>query len=517
MKLRHWILFCLLVWSPQAATYYISYSTGSDSNDGSEGSPFQHNPYMKTATANAAAAKGNNNVYLHLRGDTWTTTNFQMRIIHSNTFHGAYGVGNFPLFDFQHTLISDAAGLNSNFKAAAILISGVASTNCDYTTIADLELANLRGRRDQGTGDDYTGIWNICLRGTNSNFLTVSNCLIHDWSLATPVSAGQDGGEHGGIGGKDLISGGITGGRNVRVINTWIHCANQTNKVGVAIKMSGVFSNTIVNDVSIGLLGGGTIVDSFWFNTGMPAADPTGHENHIYNQEISTISGNIFSNIYSAGIYDNSASFRTASSTHYNTNTGVGCTRIFNNIIIMNSGAFGACVDMNAQNLTGGTPEGSTNTAVLVYGNTLVRNANNACVLLNTQAQEPGQKFGLVLMADNHLINSTGTSTAVVLPQESVIETIITFNNLTQSVATASTYGYTLANTYRPIDSTVPTYRTGSSLALVPFNLTIDVDGNLRNDPPDIGGYEFTVPAPPAGLNWGVPNVTIGNLIILKP
>lgn len=525
MKLRHWILFCMLVWGAQAATYYIDYDGGSDSNDGlTTGTAFQHGPFMKSATGNSASARGNNNTYIYKGGVTWTVTNFQMLITRSNTVHRSdeswYSGGSYarPVFDFQRTIVIDASGQSNNYRAAGILLSGVGSTNVSGTLLADLELKEYRGRRNNGTGDDYTGTFAVCMRGGDSgqlNGITLSNLYIHDWMMSNPTVAGTDSGENGAIGSKDLT--GSAPMQNLLVINCHLHTENETDKVGKAIDVFGTFFSNNVHHVAQSFMGSGTVVSNFFWNTGMPAADPDAHENTFYNQGISKVYNNVFSNFFSAGAYDNSGCFRTGSSTHYDTNTGAGCTIYRNNIFIANSGAFGAPLDMDFQNLSGGTPAGVTNTAVIAINNIFVRPANNLpAINCSSQVQRPGQKLGLLWLANNHVINLNGSS-VVQLFTDSVIEPIISFNQLTQTVATASSYGYTLANLYAPTSAAVPTYRTGSPLPGAPFLVLTDIVGNARNDPPDIGAWEYTVAPPVAGLTWTVPNAIVGQTIILKP
>src|SRR4029079_10304354 len=92
-----------------------------------------------------------------------------------------------PLFDFENTQLSV-----HGFSAGA----GVHVTGANIT-FDGLEMARHRAPLTAG-GDNSYGCVTLLLDGTPSN-VTITNCLIRDWSLPTPITPGTDGGGGGGI------------------------------------------------------------------------------------------------------------------------------------------------------------------------------------------------------------------------------------------------------------------------------------------------------------------------------
>ena len=105
--------------------------------------------------------------------------------------------------------------------------------------------------------------------------------------------------------------------------------------------------------------------------------------------------------------------------------------------------------------------------------------------------------LGFLLVANNHIVNNTGGSSAVSLPQASVTNTIQIYNNVTQTVATATSQGFTIVDLLEPQSDTTALYRTGTPMSVSPYNLLTDRLGVDRSVPPDIGSYQYGATPPP--------------------
>ena len=238
----------------QAATYYIDYSVGSDVNNGtSKAAPWKRHPYMKGFAGSYAHTAGDR--FIFKGGVTWPVTVFQFHIIaggSSDSNRDYYGVDKTwfqgtawtrPLFDFQNTLI--ATGWSQ--------ASGVNIDNSSYITIDNLEMANHRAP----LSINGVSSWGTCtlLIYNASNYITISNCLIRDWDLPTPVPNGSDGG--GGI--YYLGTGGSIG---IVVANCILHQAGTPLKCGRALSFYGEVAYTEVYKTVNVFIGSGNVHDN---------------------------------------------------------------------------------------------------------------------------------------------------------------------------------------------------------------------------------------------------------------
>lgn len=517
------LLIALLMCLPSfgATTYYVDYVTGNDANSGtSKVAPWKHGPSMRAFTGTYTHQAGDRIIY---KGNvTWPNQTLQYRVIYGGTsgnpdYHGVDqtwytgGAWGSPVFDCELKPVTNYMGRTSNQNGAGILFDSLASGNQVNNIIMDGILIKRHWGSLNSAGTSF-GRTSVLLYGTATTNIVLTNMWIGDWNLP-PVTPGQDSGNGGGVAFKDT---GSTGGKYFVMTGCYVTTQGASQKTGTGLKINGTLTNCVLSYLTSTYLGGGSLLNNFAYEIGLPATDPNAHENGFYIQTLTTAVGNVISNYYAQGFYEESGCFRKATSTHWNTNTGVGTSFYKNNVIIGKSSAFGAAFDLDLENLPGGTAGGVSNTAVVLIGNTVYRPSASPAITMTSQVQRPGQKLGLLWMADNHIINNSGGSAAVNLPSSSLLTPLVAFNNVTQSVATATSQGFTVANLLQPTSDTTALYRTGSELTVFPFSLTVDRLGVVRSTPPDVGCYQYGVTPPPPPRILRATLARVGTLRVLN-
>src|SRR4051812_43244379 len=176
--------FYIFAATASAATYYIDYAGGSDSNSGtSKSSPWQRCPGMQGFNQNYLHAPGDH--FIFKGGVTWPASVFPMTVTvggASDSARDYYGVdptwftgGGWgrPIFDGQRTLKDN----------------GVVFAGGTWFQVDNIEFKNFVF---SGSGQ------HACIKA-GWHEVWVSNCYIHDWSIPEPVLPGSDGGEEGGL------------------------------------------------------------------------------------------------------------------------------------------------------------------------------------------------------------------------------------------------------------------------------------------------------------------------------
>lgn len=468
--LRFLLGIAVLCASTQAATYYIDYAGGADANGGtSKSAPWKLAPGMK----------GFKGTYRHVAGDrfifkggvSWPVSCFQMKITSGGSgdtncdYYGAdpaWFAGTAftrPLFDFQHTIVGPG------WTAAA----GVLVEACNYILFENIELA--RHRTPLAVNGIVTwGSATICLSACSG--FTLSNCVIRDWDMPTPIPAGSSGG-----GGIIRVNNGI----NNVVTSCTFHQKGVAVRSGTAMWNIGVVAYTDVHHTAAAIMSAQVVHHCHIHHLEDPT-DLAAHSNvmlcngglRAYNNlihDISPVAQVIFVN---PGYYGYA-----------------GQDWIYNNVIY-NVAQPCIAIDTDGMNTPGSGSHILNNTLVGAYG-------SGSCIRVGYRANG---EFSLLETRNNHYI----TSTAPVLKNDpsrraAIVTTSLDGPNLLQTPAQAAADGYVLSNAYQPVGWGKPTVNTGTSLAAV---FTMDIADAARGllGAWDIGAYEFggSTPAAPPGV-----------------
>lgn len=491
-----------------AATYYVDATLGKDANAGiAKTSAWQHCPGMRSFTGRYTKnATGDR--FIFKGGERWATTNFCFRIQSGSSSAQTpmyYGVDRTwfsgsawtrPFFDAQSCVISNNAGIAQySYNAAMILIQSTNTTQqCSNIEIDSLEIANLRGRVATNQSD---GICCIALRSAarTSERMTnifIHDCSFHDWTLPR-YNGGDDSGDWGGI----KVPYGNAVPCDLTIQNCEFYQTDPSQQCGVALRsLQGTRTRIIGNSfhdlgAAIALCAGDYFSNRFW-NIGINGgfADPLAHENVLYNSGISRVAWNWTSNNIPPSYYDESGCWRTANSALFNTNDGTGITAVWDNVWLQTRTDANPAVEIDPENLSGGTAVGIQRTG-LRFNNNTIYSAANYCVRMTT-GRPASNDLGYLEFTANHFI--TNRLPALSVSQSTVVQPIVYSQNVTNSLAQAVSFGMTLANGFQPISTNQPLFAAGLDLRAPPYNTTNDFFGHLRSGIPDVGAYEYQEP-----------------------
>lgn len=451
-----------------AATYYIDYEGGNDSNNGAaKNSPWKRHPYMAGFSGKYSHVPGDR--FIFKGGVTWPQSCFQLRIRtggSSENNHDYYGVdqswhtGNAwkrPLFDFQHKIIG------SGWTTSA----GINVDNVSCVTIDGLEIANLRC----SPGAPAFGAMSILLLG-KVNHVTVTNCVIRDWDFQPPLPAnGFDSNGTGGVAWLDAQPG---YGNGLKISHCTIHQAGVTTKSGTGTWNIGLVEFCEVHDTTQAVLGGGVIRNNHFYNFPDPT-DPLAHNNAIETFVPSVIYNNVIHDLssYTAPILM-AADWGGAS----------GINLVYNNVLFNVGNQVPIGLDTSGKN--------PSKIGLRAYNNT-VEHYNAACV--GVALRSPSYTFGLLDVRNNHFI-TTGNPVGYndVAKSWGNVASVTIVNNLVQSQAEATARGYTRDNFYAPTSPKSPTVGIGLDLS---GTFTTDIAGKARPAGGwDIGAYQMSGKGP---------------------
>lgn len=449
-----------------AATYYVDYSAGSDAAAGTaKATAWKRAPYMKGFAGSYSHSAGDQ--FIFKGGVSWPNSAFQLNITAGGSsgspdYYGVdtswYSGGSFsrPVFDFENILIGPGWSYS-----AGLLINATGG----YFILDNIEFKNHRAPFN---GSD----WGACtINYTAGSSLVVSNCLIKDWSLATPVTTGRDGGGGGGIFSFS--------GSGIVIDGCEFHQAGSAVKSGRSMSVGATIRNCTVHDTIMGLLGAGTIYSNTFYSFPDPT-DLAQHANVIYTRDPSTIYNNRIHDItpYAQVIYPSPSANGTVT----------GTTLIHDNVV-WNVSQPNIALEMEANTSTGQT--------VRIFHNTLV-GAGGAGTTVRVIYRGNSQTWGTIDVRNNHFITS-GTSVGYNNTNAGFAEVLsaTVSDNITMTPNDATSYGYTAANGYQPTSPSSPSVTTtGADLGAI--CCTTDINGNAR-PPWEIGAYVYGS-APATGI-----------------
>ena len=481
-----------------AATYYIDFVGGSDTNDGrSIATPWKGHPYMACRSGGSYSHSAGDR-FIFKGGVTWPHTCFQMTI-------GASGTsGNIDYYGVDKTWFTGPSWTRPIFNGEHLALTGGRSIayvgDSSYLLIDNLE---IRGHRTFVSGNGSGSIDYNC--PTN---VTMANLWIHDWSVAPGVN--QDNGQGGVYGNIPRCSPATLWVEYSELSNAeWTGSGRQN---GAALR-GGNCRYCVIHDVSTGILHG-TMHDTHMFNVANPGNDSfdgSFHTNSLYVDEwagVSTDPGSTPALIYNNYIHDvGSGSGAIYALPYYSANTTI---YIYNNVI-RNPTWLGA-VNIDTDGGSGG-PVGK----VYMWNNTLqVGPSGNGFESVRVTSGSGRPVLHTLVMQNNHSINDRGFWGG------GTVSNFTNNSNLSQTNAQATSSGYTAAQpyAYSPSSPLSPTVNAGlnfsSQCATLPGLCADTTYGSQASShvvtspariviahPPtgawDIGAYEWTsvIPLPP--------------------
>lgn len=445
--------FVLALASPlQAATYFIDFVAGVDSNNGtSKSTPWKRAPKQKGFAGSYTHVAGDR--FIFKGGVTWPASTLQFNINQGGAS------GNPDYYGTDQTWYSGASWSRAKFDGEYASLGGdnaavMVLMTVPYVTFGDgMEL--LRHHQPVVYAKA-----NILIMGGGFNVIT--NALIRDWRLSTTpaIIPGAGQGSYGG--GVFWDPSGNIGG--VTVTHCEFHQQNvaQGTSGEVATKVS-LFEYNYVHHTANTWSGGGVARYNVVHDNILPAIDPSAHLSVFQVFAVSSIYGNTIYNM-SGSVAPIELSMGYASSS--------GTTYVYNNLI------------WNTQIQTpiwGKTDKNYSGHHLKVFNNTVWHDGGWCFRVYRVQPST--SDYASIEMRNNHWITE-GT------PVEVVAVTSYTHsNNLTNTLSQAQSLGYTLANGYAPTSVNSPTVGTGFNGSAY---FTVDRSGATRTVPWDIGAYEFT-------------------------
>jgi hypothetical protein len=445
-----------------AATYYIDFSSGSDSNNGtSKTTPWKHAPGMPGFAGSYSHAAGDQ--FIFKGGTTWPSSSVGMSLTNS----GSSGARDY--YGVDTTWFSSSCG--SSFCRP--IFDGGSSTNPGFGIQgSNITIDNIEMRNAHVSG----GFCDAVITGIPSiTNVTIQNVFINGWS---GITAGNDGANSGGMCFNQV-------GANVKVLNSVI-AGTAGNNTGGGIWGSGLseVGGTTFHDMSNGIvqMGTGALV----------------HDNTFYN--IRTSIGGTHENVYevmtSTKFYNNVIHDTTSAVVVFLCpNDGTLNDLVYNNTMWNMNGIQPIQIDANCGNGSG--------SGTRIFNNTIECGGTN-CVRMNGRTDT----LGTLIVQNNHFINGTPVC-ANQLPSCETVTHLTNSSNTSETLSTANGLGYTPSNQYKPTSGSSPTVGAGMNLA----NQSITPLDSDRLGVPrpssgawDTGSYMFSTsgsapPAPPTGLS----------------
>ena len=464
-------------------TYYISYSTGANTNNGtSEAAPWKTHPYMQTpsgCTGSGSAPSYSHaagDVFVFRQGDTWPNACFDMILAAGGTSSAI------DTYTFNPTW-GTAGGTTGNtgqavgtyrFSAGGMAINGTDSLNAfiraeglSYVTLNGMELYDFTWSTGTSSGNG-----NLIDVGVSDHVVT-SNCYIHGWT-------------HSGASSDILTGVNASTGSNQAIGVRVTGCVfNGVNSGGSGVSDSGEFTfgvqqadNNIVENASNGIL---LNMNASAFNNQIgpinASFDGSAHENCI---EPTSMPSGLASTIL---IYNNYLFGCTAVGILTQgapSSSGWELDYIWDNVYWIGTQASPPIPFQFASLSTN-----NGNSEVHVWNNTIYA-GNQSCM----RTPVGSGNFGVLDLQNNHCMTN---GSLISLVQTGM--TYINNNNITQSTAAAAAQGYTQSSTYA---FSPP---SGGSTIGAGVNLTSTCSGNYVTLCSDTtyGGTRMTTARPGSG------------------
>ena len=481
LALMVWLLTAGMARAQSGRTFYIDFSSGSNSNVGSKASPWKSHPFMQTGSA--CSGTGSAPTYTHQAGDqfifkggvTWPVACFQMSIPAGGNSSATdyYGVdktwftgGSFarPLFD-----------MGGSVPTGQHVIT-VTSAFPGYTTFDTIEIANqglTLGTVNQDDAYNFTAVGTAPIPS-----VLIENGYIHDWVSNTNVAAFTV---------SQTIpypSGAIDDGHDRITVDhmtiedsagfVFAGATKISGGFGGACGNCGTYSNSTTHDTFAGCFTVASCHDSEFYNVSQKIADYCGDasgrgggacrpHSQVIEDDIPVGSdGGGWMKVYNNLIHDNPAGVTIY--VPYN-------SHIYNNVMWNNANS-----SILLQHIAGDSSSASGE----VYNNTIDCSNGNHCVATDSK---PGNILGTLFLKNNQFI-SNGSSITCFSPTGTcaTIAVVTQSNNVTTTTTQA-------AGKYTPSTKYFANTCSGAGCPIGQgANLTASSTGNLSNLSHDASG-----------------------------
>ena len=503
--------FLLVAVPASANTYYVSYSSGSNSNNGtSENTPWKSHPYQQNAVGCAGApptyVHAAGDTFIFKQGDTWPNACFDMVI-------AAGGAGS-PTFQYDtytfDPLWGTPGGTTGNigqrvgtfkFDAGGAAINGSDTLNkfihvpaVPYIVFNGMELSGLVWT---GTGA-VSGI-----DVTTSTNITVSNIWAHGWTHSGAV-----------LDTLNVIQGnsGTPFNASVTVFGSVFDGADSGGS-GIADSGTPIWNIPDAHDNVVRNTANGILLNA----DGIAYNNAVGPVNASFDLSVRTlclspitmISGG-YSLVYLYNNLVHDCAGIPVLTQGAAANSGREFDYLWNNVVYVGTVA-GPQVPVQFDSIS----TQNVSSSVYAWNNTIVGGTSIVC--METINRGNGN-FQLLQLINNHCISDQGFITLQI-----TAATYTNTTNVLMSTSTATAQGYTSSQTYAysPTGSGNGTVGTGTNLEATAINqfVTLQQDttyGGARapnTRPPtvawDVGAYQFIVPL--TGTFYVDNCVTVGN------
>jgi hypothetical protein len=494
-----------------ATTYYISFSTGSNSNDGlTKATAWKTHPYMQSAggcTGSGSAPSYSHSAgdqFIFKQGDSWPNACFEM------TIQAGGAPGNPDVYTFDPTWgtpggttgnLGQAVG-TYQFNAGGAVISGAGGLNrFVYDNAHDNIVFNgveMVGMTWSGSGGSFGNVHGVDIQ-TSQNFV-LSNCYFHGW---THPGASSDN--------MDWFVGNANAPHNAgsRLTGCVIDGAN-SGGAGVSDSGSATFAipladNNIIRNMSNGILtNANAVVHDNLIGPINLSFDSSDHENCI--EPIDMIPGGTSTNYFYNNVWHDCTAVGILTQGAA-PSSGIEIDYLWNNVAYVGS-VSSPPIPFQFDSVS----TSNSSSEIHAWNNTIYGGTQDVC--MRTIGRGNGN-FGVLDIQNNHCISdggliSTGPSG----------NTFKNNNNVVVNTSTAASQGFKTTGTfaYAPPSSSSPTVGAGANLTgLASGNFaTLAKDttyGGIRsaNSRPssgawDAGAYQFSsstssgAPAPPTNV-----------------
>jgi len=411
-----------------ATTYYVSKSSGSDSNTSaqaaSKSSPWQHLPGMASCSANCSS-------YTPLAGDkfilmgcdVWVPGDLPVRWPWSGSSANPITVTvdtswyntsncpsawNRPVFDGQ------------NNTSADIFLNLCTNTNCSYDSFDNIEM-----KRGGGNDLRYVSCYEQCAH------VTTSNMYLHAWHVATDGSCVIEAfyGQNTNLAETSVIDGSDATGASPSGATCYAFYAGLPN-----------VQNNVIHDVANGIVG------------------------YSFDNNALVISGNLIYNIKESNAGSHPNAIEIVSGATYYVHDNVIHDALGESFMFGNTGETDYVWNNVIYNILGNAPEGpqvpgQSGMSFFAWNNTVVDTSGENCFNWNSG---DGGSFTAVTVENNHCIATASTASS---SWGGV--TAVQSGNLLMSPSTAAAQGYAASQTYAysPPSVTSGTVGKGSNIA----------------------------------------------------